>query len=210
LPEFQQVKGISPSYPYVDAFIQRTQVAIQQGKDQTPLIDGTALVLVMAAAAVVVVGGAAAVVAFLLLRRSRPSGGPGQQPAAQGAPASLAGSAFSAGGWTAPAAPPPGPAPQPAPAAPTPGPTPAWTPVPQQPAVSPDGYGRWDGQRWVPNVPPAPQQAAPRDYHGPNLTGPPLPRRPAPALAARPLGAHLPAEAAAPSSSSRARAAAPR
>jgi len=147
LQEFQQVKQLSGTHPYVDSFVQRTQEAIQAGSDRTPLIDGTALVLAVAGAAGFLVIVAAALTFLVIrLRRPRPAvqvAGPQAAwgaPAAAGAPTQI---------WAAPPAPTAGPAPPPAgppqPAAPMPAP-------PPPPIVSPDGLWLWDGQRWVPNA----------------------------------------------------------
>jgi serine protease Do len=177
LQEFQQVKQLSGTHPYVDSFLQRTQEAIQAGSDRTPLIDGTALVLVVAAAAGLVVLVAAALTFLLVrLRRPRPSGaaaGPNmvwETPPASGAPTQV---------WAAPPAAPAGPAPPPAqPAAPiarppAPAPQPAAAPPPP-PIVSPDGLWVWDGQRWVPNAaPPGERPGAAPDNRDPGGYPPP-------------------------------------
>jgi serine protease Do len=69
LTDFQQAKALYPGMPGAEHSIQQSTEAIQQGKDQTPLLDETALVWVA-------IGGAAAVlfvasVALLLVIRSR-------------------------------------------------------------------------------------------------------------------------------------------
>jgi hypothetical protein len=70
LKYFQQVKGVYPGHPTVDSLVQRSQEAIQQGKDQTSVLDGLPLVPIMvgtgAAFVLAVVG-----IATLLIVRSR-------------------------------------------------------------------------------------------------------------------------------------------
>ncbi len=72
LPEFQQVKGLDPSHPYVDNFIQKTQTAISQGLDQTPPLSTTEiLILVVAGGVLVLVAGAGTTFFIVRRRRSR-------------------------------------------------------------------------------------------------------------------------------------------
>lgn len=71
LPEFQQVKALDPSHPYVDTFIQKTQTAISQGADQTPLLDTTALLILVGGVAALVVVAGGGTTFFILRRRSR-------------------------------------------------------------------------------------------------------------------------------------------
>jgi serine protease Do len=170
--EFQQVKGIDPSHPYVDGIIQRTEEAIHQGRDQTPLLDGTALVLaVVGAIVLVLVIIAVAVGIVLMIRRSRRRG-PTLAPAGAGPVAGWPGPTGSAPpawqaqpppaqaapqGWSpspGPAqAPPPPPQAAPQGWSPSPGPAQAQPPPPPPQAApaapSMDVAWRWDGERWV-------------------------------------------------------------
>jgi serine protease Do len=155
---FQQVKALDASHPYVDSFIQRSTEAISQGKDQTPPLEGTSLVLVIAGAAALVLVIMAAVVTLLLVRRSRrrrAASPPAPQPPTWTQPQPPPGAPQA---WGGPPAPPPGAA--------QPPPTPGWTAQPpaqsgQAPGPPPwpggspppggaDVAWRWDGQRWVP------------------------------------------------------------
>jgi serine protease Do len=170
LQGFQQVKALDGSHPYVDSYIQRSTEAINQGKDQTPPLEGTSLVLAIAGAAALVLILAGAVT-FLLVsrsRRRRAAPPPVPQPATWTQPP-----AGVPQPWGGPPAAPPGAAP------PQPPPTQGWSPppaaqagpaqAPQRPDVQPpagqapgpppwpggsappaDVAWRWDGQRWVP------------------------------------------------------------
>lgn len=70
LPKFQQVKALDPSNPYVDPFIQKAQTAISQGRDRTPLLTATEiLILVVTSGLLVAAGGVGA--GFFLIRRRR-------------------------------------------------------------------------------------------------------------------------------------------
>ena len=140
LPEFQQVKALYPGDQYVDSFIQKSQAAIQQGRDQTPLVDGTALIVVIAGAAafVLLVGGG---VAALLLRRAR----------RRRMRAEL-------GGLPPPIAPMPAPSPVVPEPGWAPGPTGRYGPQPPPDVATVESGGvtwRWDGQRWIPISPPS-------------------------------------------------------
>lgn len=168
LQGFQQVKALDASHPYVDSYIQRSTEAINQGKDQTPPLEGTALVLVIAGAVALVL--ITAIVVTVLVRRSRgrrEAPPPAPQPAtwtpASGASPAWSGPPAAPPGWQPPA----GPAPPPVPPPPQPASGQAPAP-PQWPGGSPPPVGaevawRWDGQRWVP-VPldPATGTAPPR------------------------------------------------
>jgi S1-C subfamily serine protease len=171
LPEFQQVKALYPGHPYVDAFIQRTQKAIQEGSDKTPALAGTGLVLAWVGGIGAVLVGAA-VAAFVILtmrRRSRRA------------------VVTSARGVTMAAAP----------AFPPPSATTAATP---EQALSADGRWRWDGQAWVPTSapPPAPPGVAAAVPAPTAMPSPPIPPPPPPPAAAEPAPA--PAEPATSSS----------
>lgn len=73
LPGFQQVKALDPSHPTVDGFIQKSQTAIAQGQDQTPLLTTTQITYLIVAAAALVILAAAGGVAFFIVRRARRS-----------------------------------------------------------------------------------------------------------------------------------------
>lgn len=69
LPEFQRVKALDPSNPYVDRFIQKTQTAISQGRDRTPLLTATEIITLIVTSGVLAALGAAGISSFLIRRR---------------------------------------------------------------------------------------------------------------------------------------------
>jgi S1-C subfamily serine protease len=73
LAGFEQVAKLDPTHPTVEDFIHRSEDALQQGQDRTPVLDGTALVAVAAGAAVLLAAmlGAAALAVALIVRQRR-------------------------------------------------------------------------------------------------------------------------------------------
>ena len=153
LPEFQQVKGLDPSHPYVDSFVQKTQTAISQGGDQTPVLDTTTLLIVIVAAVALVVVPGGGLTFFLIRRRKRSR----QVPQAYAAP-TMSQPQPATWGPQAPTYQPQGPAPSP-------------QPQPQAPPFQQPGF-----------YPAPPAGPTPQGYAAPNAAPVAAPQIPTPGI----------------------------